>query len=126
MLGYIEKVHEQGGRGRNLWRDAEHMEVEDGNASDEGESDLDEVEGVDDDKKQDLHAMIKVILERLKPYFERGFLWDQRCSLASEGAMFSSKVEKPNGQAVRRGRMAASGSCTSRRHAKNITPTSAT
>ena len=39
----------------------------------------DEVEGVGDDKKQDLHAMIGVILERLKPYFERVFLWDQRC-----------------------------------------------
>ena len=80
VLGYIEKVHEQGGRGRAMWRDSNHMEVGDGVASDEGDSDLEEMEGVGNekkqDKKQDLHAMIACILEPMKPFFKRGFLWD--------------------------------------------------
>ena len=35
VLGYVEKVHEQGGRGGEMWRKAKHMEVEDDVASDE-------------------------------------------------------------------------------------------
>ena len=55
------------------------MEAEDAEASDEGDSDLEILEGVGDQNKQDLHAMIRVAIEGLKPYFDRGFLWDQRC-----------------------------------------------
>ena len=79
VLGYIEKVHEQGGRGRELWRKSNLMEVVDGEASDEGDSDLEILDGVGDHNKQDLHAMIGVAIDGLKPLFDRGFLWDQRC-----------------------------------------------
>ena len=76
FLGFIEKVHEQGGRGRAMWREADHMEVDDGVASDEGDSDLEEMDLPGIDKKQDLHAMLVCIFERMKPFFKRGFLWD--------------------------------------------------
>ena len=55
------------------------MEVEDAEASDKGDSDLEILDGVGDHNKQDLHAMIGVAIDGLKPLFDRGFLWDQRC-----------------------------------------------
>ena len=77
-LGYIEKVHQSGGEGRDIWKEGEHMEVEDGDESDDSDSTIDELPGLGDEKIQDLHAQIKAILQPFVPLMERGFLWDQR------------------------------------------------
>lgn len=77
VLGYIEKVHQQGGRGQKIWDASKHMEVEDGVASDEGSA-YDELPGVGKENLQDLHAQIEAILSTCWPLFERGILWDQK------------------------------------------------
>ena len=77
VAGYMEKVHQQGGRARELWTEGGHMEVEDGMVYDEGDSDAESLYGVGKEKKQDFHAMLAAFLEPFGPLFDRGFLWDQ-------------------------------------------------
>ena len=76
ILGYIEKVHEQGGRGRKIWRESNHMEVQDVSDSDDHSSDAESIYGIGEKNVEDMHAMIGVILESLEPIQRRGFLWD--------------------------------------------------
>ena len=76
-LGYIEKVHEQGGRGRKIWRESNHMEVQDASDSDDHSSDAESIFGIGEKNVEDMHAMIGVILESLEPIQRRGFMWDQ-------------------------------------------------
>ena len=76
-LGSIEKVHEQGGRGRKILKESNHMEVQDASDSDDHSSDADSVFGIGQENVEDLHAMISVILESMEPIQRRGFMWDQ-------------------------------------------------
>ncbi len=76
-LGYIEKVHEQGGRGRAILTEANHLETQDAPESDmDSEVTILEVDGVGDKNDQDFHAMMAVILEDLVKLQEHGFVWD--------------------------------------------------
>jgi hypothetical protein len=77
ILGYIEKVHENGGRGRKIWRKSNHMEVQDASESDDHSSDAESIYGIGEKNVEDMHAMIGVILESLEPIQRRGFMWDQ-------------------------------------------------
>ena len=78
-LGYVEKVHQSGGLGRDIWDDSQHMETEGARpGADDGSSVADELEGMGKVNLQDLHAQVRAILEPLDPLFERGFLWDMR------------------------------------------------
>ena len=74
-IGYIEKVHEQGGKGREVMRESRHVEVQDGNDS-EDEADARILPGVGSENAQDFHAMIDCILEGLVDLQEHGFIWD--------------------------------------------------
>ena len=78
VLGYIEKVHQSGGLGREIYAKSQHMEVEDGAASDGSNSSLEELPGVGEENLQDLHAQIACILDPLVPILNGGFLWDLR------------------------------------------------
>ena len=78
VLGYIEKVHQSGGLGREIYANSQHMEVEDGAVSDGSDSTLEDLPGVGGGNIQDLHAQIACILKPLVPILERGFLWDLR------------------------------------------------
>lgn len=75
-LGYIEKVHEQGGRGKKILVEANHLETQDGNDSDANSSGMVEGEGVGDKNDQDFHAMMALILEDYVALQKDGFLWD--------------------------------------------------
>ena len=76
-LGYIKKIHEQGGRGRAILREANHMDTQDapGSGSDSAEN-RHNATGVCDKLDQDFHAMMTVILEGLVEIQGPGFLWD--------------------------------------------------
>lgn len=76
ILGYVEQVHEQGGKGREFYRASHHMDVQDAIDPEERSEDVEELEGVGDHKDQDLHAMLEVIIEGLVEIQERGFYWD--------------------------------------------------
>ena len=78
VLGHIEKVHQSGGMGREMYAKSQHMEVEDGAASDDSDSSIEELPGVGEENAQDLHAQIACILDPLVPILKRGFLWDLR------------------------------------------------
>lgn len=75
-LGYIEKVHEQGGRGRKILEEANHLETQDAPDSDDDSSGIVEEDGVGDKNDQDFHAMMSVILEGYVALQEHGFVWD--------------------------------------------------
>ena len=76
-LGYIEKIHEQGGRGRTILEEANHMETQDGADSVGSEETRIECEAVGDNSAQDFHAMMGVILEDFIEIQDGGgFLWD--------------------------------------------------
>ena len=76
-LGYIEKVHEHGGRGREILREANHLETQDGMDSDNSSETYIQAEGVGENAAQDLHAMLAVILEDFIEIQDNGgFLWD--------------------------------------------------
>ena len=78
-LGYVEKVHQSGGIGREIWEESQHMETEGVRpGADDGSSVAVELEGVGKEKLQDLHAQVRAILDPCYPLFERGFLWDMR------------------------------------------------
>lgn len=76
VLGNIEKVHEQGGIGRNMFAESNHMEYQDGSDSEDHSSAAESIFGIGKENVEDLHAMIGVILETLEPILKRGFLWD--------------------------------------------------
>lgn len=80
-LGYIEKVHEQGGRGRDITVEANHMDTQDhgqkgGFDSDDSSVEVVEAEGVGDKNDQDFHAMMAVILSEYIELQRTGFTWD--------------------------------------------------
>ena len=83
-LGYIEKIHEHGGRGRQILAEANHMESQDmpdssGEDTDSDASSTERVrktDAVGDKGDQDFHAMMSVILEDFVALQETGFLWD--------------------------------------------------
>ena len=76
VLGYIEKVHEQGGRGRNILEQANHLDTQDGANSVDSDESLWEVDGIGDKNDQDFHAMMEVILYQFTKLQAEGFLWD--------------------------------------------------
>ena len=75
-LGYIEKVHQHGGQGHEVMRESKHLEVQDGDASDDHSTDAESLPGVGDDNAQDFHAMLACILEGFCDLQEHGFIWD--------------------------------------------------
>ena len=78
-LGYIEKVHEQGGRSREILREANHLETQDGMNSDDSSGTVIEAHGVGENAAQDFHAMMAVILEDfVEVQDDGGFFWDHR------------------------------------------------
>ena len=87
-LGYVEKIHEQGGRGMAILEQGNHLETQDAPDLDAiGAETVQEMEGVGDKNDQDYHAMMSVILEDFVALQERGIIWDhhdqitgQRCS----------------------------------------------
>ena len=75
-LGYIEKVHEQGGRGKAILEEANHMESQDGDESMGSDESCYVVESVGSNNAQDFHAMMGLILEPFLKLQETGFIWD--------------------------------------------------
>ena len=78
ILGYIEKLHVTGARGRKMWAEANHMERQDGYDSEDGSSACESMNGVGDDPRQDFHAQMQSILKGLVEIIETGFLWDPK------------------------------------------------
>ncbi len=85
-LGYVEKVHEHGGRGRDILAQSNHMETFDDRSVDSDETVLDasEVEHLGETNAQDFHMMMGVILEELWDLQPGGFLWDHHCPTTGE------------------------------------------
>ena len=76
-MGYVEKVPVNEGKGRDLVKEANHLEEQDAISTDD-DSDLpQEMPGVGDDHVQDWHAMVSCILEGLVDLMQTGFMWDQ-------------------------------------------------
>jgi hypothetical protein len=75
-LGYIEKVHEQGGRGRAILKEANHLDTQDGADSDDSSTNVAQIGGVGTKNDQDWHAMMSVILEDYVTLQEHGLVWD--------------------------------------------------
>jgi hypothetical protein len=76
-LGFIEKVHEQGGRGRNMLQEAQHLETQDGLFSEGSVNSVFSANGVGDKNDQDFHAMMLCVLEDYLQIQDRDFVWDQ-------------------------------------------------
>lgn len=76
IIGYIEKVHEQGGVGRDIWTEGNHMEYQDGSDTDDHSSAAESIFGIGKENVEDLHAMIGVIFQSMAPIQKRGFMWD--------------------------------------------------
>ena len=78
-LGYVEKVHEQGGRSRTILDEANHLETQDGeNSVDSSGTAVIETDAVGSGAIQDFHAMMAVILEDFIGIQRTGFLWDHQ------------------------------------------------
>ena len=75
-LGYIEKIHEQGGRSRAILQEANHLETQDGADSVASDETYWEIEGVGVNNAQDFHAMMHFVLRGLVEMQEHGFMWD--------------------------------------------------
>lgn len=76
-LGYVEKIHEQGGRGRDILTHANHLESQDAmDSMDVEDKNLGKPEGVGTKNDQDFHAMMDSILEEFVHMQDGGFLWD--------------------------------------------------
>ena len=73
-LGYIEKIHEQGGRGRAILHEANHLETQDGAES--SDNSYWQIDGVGINNAQDFHAMMHCVLRGLVQMQDHGFLWD--------------------------------------------------
>ena len=76
-LGYIEKVHEHGGRGSAILEEANHLETQDGDHSVDSTETVIEATAVGEGAIQDFHAMMAVILEEFLDVQARGFLFDE-------------------------------------------------
>ena len=83
-LGYVEKVHEQGGRGRDILKEANHVDTQDDYASVDEEESVVEEEFVGQNNNQDLHAMISVILQSFIDVQDSGFMWDAQDPVTGE------------------------------------------
>ena len=75
-LGYIEKIHEQGGKGRAILREADHLDTQDAADSDNSSANIAKIGGVGTKNDQDWHAMMSVILEDYVDLQEHGLIWD--------------------------------------------------
>ena len=75
-LGYMEKIHEQGGRGRAILQEANHMETQDGANSVDSNETVVECDAVGESAAQDFHAMMECILEGFVSLLGHGFMWD--------------------------------------------------
>lgn len=76
-LGYVEKIHEQGGRGRDILAEADHLESQDApNPMEIEDKNLARPEGVGTKNDQDFHAMMDCILEEFVAMQDGGFIWD--------------------------------------------------
>ena len=66
-LGYVEKVHEHGGRGRDILTQSNHMETFDDRSVDSDETVINAtaVDHLGETNAQDFHFMLRVILEEL-------------------------------------------------------------
>jgi hypothetical protein len=89
-LGYVEKVHEQGGLGRKILEEGNHLEHQDALDSEDDSQDAEEKDGVGDKNVQDWHAMVGTILESFVDLQETGFIWD----LAHKGIVYEDIVYK--------------------------------
>lgn len=84
-LGYVEKIPEQGGRGRDILTQANHMETQDTFDFDTTEdANLVKMSGVGDKNDQDFHAMMKCILSGLVSLQDHGFIWDHHDAISGE------------------------------------------
>ena len=75
-LGYIEKVHEQGGRGRTILRESNHVDTQDGANLDDSSENVAQFEGVGNKNDQDFLAMMSIILEDFVALQRNGLVWD--------------------------------------------------
>ena len=83
-LGCIEKISEQGGRGREILKEAQHMATQYLDESDADDLDSDDsqkekvthMSGIGDKNDQDTHAMFACVLEEFVALQDTGFLWD--------------------------------------------------
>ena len=76
-LGYVEKIHEQGGRGREMLQQANHMETQDApDSDDDAREKVAVMSGIGTKNDQDFHCMMSAILDGFKELQDTGFLWD--------------------------------------------------
>ena len=76
-LGFIEKVHEQGDRGRAIVKESNHLDTQDNElCSSDDSASVHEGEGVGEKNDQDVHAMMSLILEDYREVQRTGFMWD--------------------------------------------------
>ena len=82
-LGYLPQIRVAEGRGKNIFKESQHLEAEDLDIFDgEGEDiDIEAKESDEDDelteiKPQDFHFMLSVILDSYKQLQHRGMIWD--------------------------------------------------
>ena len=76
-LGYIEKIHEQGGKGTDILTEANHVATQEFvEIKEDSDDDVQECGGVGNKNDQDFHAMMGVILQEFVELQEGGFLWD--------------------------------------------------
>ena len=86
-LGYVEKVHEHGGRGKEILAQANHLETQDGVASVDSEETVinaSAIEHLGETNAQDFHFMLGVILEEFVDLQPGGFLWDHHDPVTGE------------------------------------------
>ena len=83
-LGYVEKIHEQGGKGAEILAQANHMESQDARTTVHGTKTIHVHEGVGDKTDQDFHAMMDCILEEFVDLQDTGFLWDHHDPVSGE------------------------------------------
>ncbi len=86
-LGYVEKVHEHGGRGKDILAQANHLETQDGVASVDSEETVinaSETMHLGETNAQDFHMMMGVILEEFVDLQTGGFVWDHHDPVIGE------------------------------------------
>ena len=89
-LGYVEKVHESGGKGLDIIQESHHVEVQDDLGSSDESNEAEVMEGVGEKNDQDLHAMLKFIFTGLVDLQETGFIWD----LSYKGKTYKDMIFK--------------------------------
>ena len=52
-LGHIQKVHQSGGLGRDIWKEGGRMDTDDGGASDDDDSSVEVLQSLGNDAVQD-------------------------------------------------------------------------